>query len=209
MHIKKNERSSKSWFVGVYVVRTSSLNDKHSCSLHLTELVILLVGPKCVWFSVFFIQKVIYCRCLKWFVLQENTVACGGYTLYIAREVPSCRSLYTIKWLLALLWKVQLLGWDLIVVWATGRIWRGKGGPHTKSGWLLSSPVETSELLPSAALLTTHTLRMDCIQNDTGSLDDRLRSFKSFSILNSDKSVYDRFEESICFRDGRYEVVLP
>ena len=36
MHIKKNERSRQLIFlsvVGVYVVRTSSLNDKHSCQL--------------------------------------------------------------------------------------------------------------------------------------------------------------------------------
>ena len=101
--------------------------------------------------------------------------------------------------------------WDLI----TGETIRREGGPvaiHTKLGWVLSGPVdsqeETTEL---ACLITTHSLRVDCLP-ESEKLDAQLRSFwelESLGIQSSDSSVYEEFNSTIQFKNGRYEVFLP
>lgn len=60
-------------------------------------------------------------------------------------------------------------------------------------------------------LLTTHSCTLT-VSSQELSLDDTLRSFwelESLGINKSTQSVQKEFEESIAFRDGRYEVCLP
>ena len=64
----------------------------------------------------------------------------------------------------------------------------------------------------SVNLLATHTLKVDAQRSDTGSLDDRLRSFwelESLGIRGPEKTLYEEFSSSVKFQDGRYEVALP
>ena len=102
--------------------------------------------------------------------------------------------------------------WDLV----TGGVCHGSSGPtaiHTKLGWVLSGPMRSRELDQcSMNLVTTHVLRVDTQQNDSISLDDRLRSFwdlESLGIHEPEKTMYDEFANAITFQDGRYKVSLP
>ena len=101
--------------------------------------------------------------------------------------------------------------WDLI----TGRTHRGESGPvaiETKLGWVLSGPTSAPTGEPVSSGLVTHTLRVDALSQDVTTLDRRLKSFwelESFGVPESDHSVYDKFQESIEFKNGRYEVALP
>ena len=75
-------------------------------------------------------------------------------------------------------------------------------------GWVLSGPVPLVE--QSMNLMTTHTLRVDT--HEESKLDDTLRAFwelESLGITGSERSVHQEFEESISFKNGRYEVSLP
>ena len=92
--------------------------------------------------------------------------------------------------------------WDLV----TGGVCHGSNGPiaiHTKLGWVLSGPTRSRELDQySVNLVTTHVLRVDTQQNDSNSLDDRLRSFwdhESLSIRGPEKAMYDEFANTITF----------
>ena len=58
----------------------------------------------------------------------------------------------------------------------------------------------------------THTLRVDGLPQNCQRLDDQLKSFwelESFGISNTEHTVYDEFQSSVRFMDGRYEVELP
>jgi hypothetical protein len=104
-----------------------------------------------------------------------------------------------------------LIGSDYYWKLTTGRVSRGEDGPiavETKLGWVLSGPVPIAE--QSVSLVTTHTLRVDA--HEESNLDDTLRAFwelESLGISRSDQSIHQEFEESISFKDGRYEVSLP
>ena len=68
--------------------------------------------------------------------------------------------------------------WEL----ATGRVSRGEDGPitvETKLGWVLSGLVPVAE--SSCSLLTTHTLRMDSLQE--ASLNETLHAFSELESL--------------------------
>ena len=98
--------------------------------------------------------------------------------------------------------------WDL----TTGETIRGEGGPvaiHTKLGCVLSGPVDSQEeTTESACLITTHS---DCLP-ESEKLDAQLRSFwelETLGIQSSDSSVYEEFNSTIQFKNGRYEVFLP
>ena len=102
--------------------------------------------------------------------------------------------------------------WDLV----TGGVSRGSNGStaiHIKLGWVLSGPTCSKELDHcSVNLVTTHVLRVDTQQNESKSLDDRLRSFwdlESLGIRQPEETMYDEFANAITFQDGRYEVSLP
>ena len=103
-----------------------------------------------------------------------------------------------------------LIGSDYYWQLTTGRVIRGGDGPvavETSLGWVLSGPAPITE---SCTLLTTHTLRVDTQEEE--SLDNTLKSFwelESLGVSGPSKSVQQEFEESIAFKDGRYEVCLP
>lgn len=64
----------------------------------------------------------------------------------------------------------------------------------------------------STALITTHTLRIDTREDEASQLDNQLKSFwdlETLGIKDADQSVYERFNHSIQFEDGRYQVTLP
>ena len=104
-----------------------------------------------------------------------------------------------------------LVGSDYYWKLTTGRVSRGENGPvavETRLGWVLSGPIPLVE--QSMNLMTTHTLRVDT--HEESKLDDTLRAFwelESLGITGSERSVHQEFEESISFKNGRYEVSLP
>ena len=101
--------------------------------------------------------------------------------------------------------------WDLI----TGKTRRGASGPvaiNTRLGWVLSGPTTSPIKEQTSSGLVTHTLRVDGLQQDMVTLDRRLKSFwelESFGVPDSDRSVYDMFQETVQFKNRRYEVALP
>ena len=101
--------------------------------------------------------------------------------------------------------------WELI----TGETRRGASGPvaiDTRLGWVLSGPTSSPISEHTTHGLVTHTLRVDAMAQDVATLDDRLKTFwelESFGVPESDRSVYDKFLETVQFKDGRYEVTLP
>lgn len=103
--------------------------------------------------------------------------------------------------------------WDLL----TGEVIRGEDGPvavNTTLGWVLSGPISMWDNRLQSANLVSHVLRVDThgIRNDTKRLEDQLRAFwdlESLGISDTESSVYEQFEGSITFSDGRYEVPLP
>ena len=55
-------------------------------------------------------------------------------------------------------------------------------------------------------------MRGDGLPQNCQCLDDQLKSFwelESFWISNTEHTVYDEFQSSVRFMDGRYEVELP
>ena len=101
--------------------------------------------------------------------------------------------------------------WDFI----TGRTLRGNSGPvaiDTRLEWVLSGPTSHPSQEQTSSGLVTYTLRVDALPQDATALDRRLKSFwelESFGVPNSDQSVYDKFQETVQFKNGRYEVALP
>ena len=64
---------------------------------------------------------------------------------------------------------------------------------------------------PSSGLVT-HILRVDALPQDVITSDRWLKALwelESFGDPDSDRSVYDKFQETVQFKDGRYEVALP
>ena len=101
--------------------------------------------------------------------------------------------------------------WDLI----TGRTRRGASGPiaiDTRLGWVLSGPTSFPTQEQPSSGLVTHTLRVDALPQDLTTSDRWLEAFwelESFGVPDSDRSVYDKFQETVQFKNGRYEVALP
>ena len=95
----------------------------------------------------------------------------------------------------------------------------GESGPtalQTKVGWVLSGPVQGGSALNSTQVNFMNTLHVDTDQfMDEGSekraLERKLAGFwdlEAMGISPEEKSVYERFNEDITFKDGRYEVKL-
>ena len=97
--------------------------------------------------------------------------------------------------------------WDIV----TGEIVRGVHGLvaiNTRLGWVLSGPVQTSDVT-SVNFTSSHTLRID---GSTNVLEKELQSFwelESLGIRVKEDPVQERFTESIQMVDGRYQVSLP
>ena len=97
-----------------------------------------------------------------------------------------------------------------------GETVRGEHGPvavRTRLGWVLSGPV--SPRSPgSSTNLVTYVLNVGTVtQSDVNKgLQQQLRAFwelESIGICHDESSVSQRFEGSINFKNGRYEVTLP
>ena len=113
----------------------------------------------------------------------------------------------------------MLIGSDHYWKIVTGEIVRGDNGPTaicTHLGWVLSGPTYCPDQRTSAVnVITTHTLKIDSqeaqSQTDEG-LDVTLQQFwdlESRGIKGNDGSTLETFDESIVFKDGRYQVCLP
>lgn len=98
----------------------------------------------------------------------------------------------------------------------TGETKRGRDGPvavQTRLGWVLSGPISFVDSHLSTNLIT-HVLRTDScgVSKANKSLEAQLHSFwelESLGIKDNESTVITRFEDSIIFRDGRYQVTLP
>jgi len=99
----------------------------------------------------------------------------------------------------------------------TGEVVRRESGPiaiGTHLGWVLSSPTCIPDNWTSAVnVITAHTLKIDSqeVKTDEG-MDVTLQQFwdlESLSIKGDEASTLENFDESIVFKDGRYEVCLP
>ena len=111
-----------------------------------------------------------------------------------------------------------LIGSDHYWKLVTGGVVRGSGGPtaiQTRVGWVLSGPVEGVPQADAAVnLISTHTLKVG-VQDAPDSkqdLDQRLKMFwdlETLGIVEDELSVYEEFEKTLVFKDGRYEVQLP
>lgn len=91
---------------------------------------------------------------------------------------------------------------------------RGHSGPiavKTTLGWVLSGPAEmTGRSRSTTSLVTTHTLRVDCVTNQE--LEATLHSFwdlESLGIRGTSDPVLDQFSNNLQMKGGRYEVSLP
>ena len=109
-----------------------------------------------------------------------------------------------------------LIGSDYYWQLTTGEIRRGEDGPvalHTRFGWVLSGPIAAVNQETSAVnLITTHPVRIDEESDRLKELDDRLRSFwnlESLGVGIEEDPMLEEFNNSICFKEGRYEVSLP
>ena len=96
--------------------------------------------------------------------------------------------------------------WDVV----TGEIVRGAHGPmaiNTRLGWVLSRPVQTSDVT-IVNFTSSHMLRIDGL---TDVLEKELQSFwelESFGNRVKKDPLQEQFTESIQMVDGRYQVSL-
>ena len=114
-----------------------------------------------------------------------------------------------------------LIGADQYWNIANGEVKRGASGPvamNTKFGWTLSGPVENAPRSDthSVNLAATHVLRIDTHRDETDvqdmELNEKLRTFwelESIGIRQEENSVLETFNETITFKNQRYEVGLP
>ena len=112
----------------------------------------------------------------------------------------------------------MLIGSDYYWEIMNGEVRRGTTGPvaiNTKLGWVLSGPGPTLHSgleTPVLSLIAMQTVMAEPESPSNHELSNQLRAFwelESLRILNSDKSVHDRFKENISYKEGRYEVSLP
>ena len=109
-----------------------------------------------------------------------------------------------------------LIGADYYWHFLTGAIKRGESGPtalQTKVGWVLSGPVQGGSALNSTQVnfTNTHALRVDTHDQfmdeslENRALERKLAEFwdlEAIGISPEEKSVYERFNEDITFKDG-------
>ena len=111
------------------------------------------------------------------------------------------------------------MGSDQFWNFATGAVKRGDSGPNameTKVGWVLSGPVNNtpSKNDSSVNLVNTHVLKCatQLVNSEHQDLNQELRRFwelESLVIYPGNKSVYERFTQTIKLKNNRYEVELP
>ena len=93
--------------------------------------------------------------------------------------------------------------WDL----TTGRIhWGMSGTVAIETKWVLFGPNLAPTQGQASPGLITHTLRVDTLPQDVIPSDRPLKSFwelESFGVPESDHSVYDKFQETVQFKNGR------
>ena len=111
-----------------------------------------------------------------------------------------------------------LIGSDLYWSLTSGEVRKGRVGPvaiKTSLGWVLSGPSTSVCQPPTSTSLITHTLQIVSHDSDEQHLNEHLKAFwelESFGVSpqsDHSPSVYQQFEESVAFVDGRYEVQLP
>ena len=116
-----------------------------------------------------------------------------------------------------------LIGADYYWHFLTSAVKRGESGPtalQTKVSRVLSGPVQGGSALNSTQVNFTniHALRVDTHNqfmdesSEDRALERKLAEFwdlEAIGISPEEKSVYERFNEDITFKDGRYEVKLP
>ena len=103
-----------------------------------------------------------------------------------------------------------LIGCDHYWKLVTGEVIRGPTAMCTKLGWVLSGPTCDSDNPTTAVnLITTHTLRTDSIEEGMDVTLKRFWELESLGIRSDENSVYDEFQDSIIFKNGRYQVSLP
>ena len=104
--------------------------------------------------------------------------------------------------------------WNLI----TGAVRQGDSGPNamgTKVGWVLPGPItDPVNEKTSANLVNTHVLKFATqpLTPDATDMTQEFRRFwelESLGVFPNDKSVYEKFTQSIKLKDKRYKVELP
>ena len=78
---------------------------------------------------------------------------------------------------------------------------------RTKLGWVLSGPVDTSEQLSSSAILLL--IPYEWIHFRMIQTTWMTHFILGIGVIWSFELVYEIFEQTVCCRVGRYEVVLP
>ena len=111
-----------------------------------------------------------------------------------------------------------LIGADSYWQIVTGRVIRGEVGPvatENKLGYILSGPVprQLSHKSTVVNITAIHILKAQAVSIGVEEgLEHQLARFwelESLGIAPQEKTVYDRFEDTIQFMGGRYEVKMP
>ena len=112
-----------------------------------------------------------------------------------------------------------LLGADLYWSFVTNKIKRSPGnGPtalFTKFGWVLSGPISGShtEISSASSLLVTHTLNAAVsTRTEESELEKQVKLFwevETLGVKDEESSPYEKFLETVHFKENRYEVRLP
>ncbi|KAL5476354.1 hypothetical protein EMCRGX_G026289 [Ephydatia muelleri] len=112
-----------------------------------------------------------------------------------------------------------LLGADLYWSFVTNKIKRSSGnGPtalFTKFGWVLSGPFSGShsEISSASSLLVTHTLNAAVsTRTEESELEKQVKLFwevETLGVKDEESSPYEKFLETVHFKENRYEVRLP
>eukprot|EP00731_Ephydatia_muelleri_P024188 Em0016g459a len=112
-----------------------------------------------------------------------------------------------------------LLGADLYWSFVTNKIKRSSGnGPtalFTKFGWVLSGPISGShsEISSASSLLVTHTLNAAVsTRTEESELEKQVKLFwevETLGVKDEESSPYEKFLETVHFKENRYEVRLP
>ena len=109
----------------------------------------------------------------------------------------------------------MLIGSDYYWELVTGSVCRGVSGPtaiHTKLGWVLSGPAcSNPHNQCTVNLSVTHVLHIGA-HEESNDLVEQLRAFwelESLGIQEEESTLYNQFEGTIKFENGRYKVPLP
>ena len=98
----------------------------------------------------------------------------------------------------------------------TQRVIRGDNGPtaiHVRVGWILSGPVNQSEVTTNLTFTTTHVLKVETCTSLEGTcnFDDHLKQFwelESLEVTDDKTSMYKNFVQQIEHNGQRYDVSM-